>query len=64
MNPQIKTAARRLPARTIAPPPTQPTGRCNACRHVNRWPTALPGINKRFFCMTCERNTIHQKIKA
>ena len=37
-------------------------GKCGVCATHRAWPIGLPGTAKRFFCMTCERNTLHQKI--
>ena len=52
------------PQPAVAPIPALLEGRCCVCRSFNRWPRALPGSTKRFFCMKCERNTIHQKVTA
>lgn len=49
---------------TLPGAPVLLQGRCCVCQSVNRWPMALAGTNKRFFCMKCERNTIHQKVTA
>lgn len=38
-----------------------PRARCGVCRTHRVWPEAMAGHHKRFFCMTCERNTTHQK---
>ena len=56
-------ATKKKPSVIRAPAqPVLPRARCGVCRTHRAWPAALPGTAKRFFCMTCERNTIHAKI--
>lgn len=57
--PIVQPVSPPAPARV----PTAPVlrARCGVCRTERSWPEAMPGTAKRFFCMTCERNTIHQK---
>jgi hypothetical protein len=60
------TARKRVSTRLGAPvglPSHERRARCGICQTHRPWPVALPGTAKRFFCMTCERNTIHQQIK-
>lgn len=62
--PTIRRARHQIPAITTPAKPASEALRaqCGVCRTRRAWPVALPGTAKRFFCMTCERNTVHSKI--
>lgn len=56
------TISKKKSITRAASPTVLPRARCGVCQTPRSWPAALPGSAKRFFCMTCERNTLHAKI--
>ena len=55
------TISKKKSITRAASPTVLPRARCGVCRTHRKWPAALPGTAKRFFCMNCERNTTHHK---
>ena len=66
----MKTMPAVTPRKRVTPRHGAPVGvatnerraQCGVCRTHRAWPVALPGSAKRIFCMTCERNTVHQVV--